>query len=363
MPRVGFVKPVPSPEPGRTPRGLVRLGVRVPCVEESVDELCQNPGREANARSDEHALVECGGTSKEDGECGEGGTCPPVGSKLPGIPALARGHAAHLLEERARGGDVDGPAQPLGRTELEKRLHASTGRHEQLHPGYVGQGFCERPLNRFIDEPLACVVHRRRATHVSFEESHRADRKRRRELRLAAVEQREFRRPAADVDQDCAPRAQRQTSRDRELDQSRLFDRLDHLELDPSLASHALDEHSPVFRFAHGARRHGSERVDVRSVKLGAKLSERLARPADRSRRARRPELKTSAPRRTAALRFATSIPGVVTRLVREELELRLLGVCRPRRVHDSKAYGVRADVDCGEARHELKLAAQGGLG
>ena len=126
------------------------------------------------------------------------------------------------------------------------------------------------------------AVDRLRALEVRLEHPHGAEGQRHREDRLAVLEQRELRRAAAHVDEERPLLADRDAPRDRELDEARLLDALDGLELDARLAPRPLDERRPVLGLAHGARRDGAVGVDLRAVHLAAELAQRVARLADR---------------------------------------------------------------------------------
>ena len=71
-------------------------------------------------------------------------------------------------------------------------------------------------------------------------------------------------------------------ARDRELDEARLFDALDRLELDAGLAPRPLDQRAAVLGLANRARRDRAVRVDLPPVHLLPELAQRRARLADR---------------------------------------------------------------------------------
>ena len=117
----------------------------------------------------------------------------------------------------------------------------------------------------------------RGAAQVGLEEAHGAERQGDGEDVLAAIEIGELRRAASHVDEERAQIVERHAARDRQLDETRLLDPLDDLELDPRFPPGPLGERRGVGRFAHGAGGGGAVGIDLVLVHGGAKVAERGA--------------------------------------------------------------------------------------
>ena len=279
------------------PLGLAR---RVPDVEELVDELLEDALRQAHAGRQDRRRLEHRREPQEDRRGGDDGV-RAIGPELVGVAPLAVGHGAHLLEEDLRRGDVDPSRRPLGRAQVAERVDVAAGSDEDVDPAELRQRLAERAVDGLLEQALARPVDRLRPLEVRLEHPHGAEGKRHREHGVPAFEQRQLRRAAAHVDEERAPVAEREASRDGELDEPRLLDALDGLELDPRLAARALDERAAVLRLAHGARRDRPVRVDLPAVHLLAELAQRRARLADRrGREAPRQEHLAAEPHRRA---------------------------------------------------------------
>src|SRR5205807_1557639 len=101
-------------------------------------------------------------------------------------------------------------------------------------------------IDLLAEELRARAIDRPRLAQERLEQAHRAERQRDREAALAVDEHRELRRAAADVDEERAPIVQREPAHHRELNEARLLDPFDHLELDARLTPRPLDERRPV---------------------------------------------------------------------------------------------------------------------
>ena len=184
-----------------------------------------------------------------------------VGAEVPRVAALAVRHRAHLLEERLRRRDVDGA--PLGRAQVEQGLDVAAGADEHVHLAELRRGLAERAIDGLLEQALALAVDGLDALEVGLEHPHRAEGQGDREDGVPLLEEGELGRAAADVDEERAMVAERDAPRDRELDEARLLDALDRLDLDVRLALRPLDERGTVLGLADGARCDGAVRVHL----------------------------------------------------------------------------------------------------
>ena len=216
---------------------------------------------ETHARGGDGRQVEPLDEAEEDGRRGDDGV-GAVGAELEGVAPLGGRHGAELLVEDARGRDVDRLA--LGRAEALERVDVPAGADEDVDLAELRDGLAERAVDHLFEELLALAVDRLGALEVRLEHPHRAERERHRERRDAVIEQRELGRPTADIDEERPLVADGDPPRDGQLDEPRLFDALDRLDLDARPRARARSiERRAVLRLPDGAGRDGPVSVDL----------------------------------------------------------------------------------------------------